>query len=472
MIIMQQLFLNRKRELAFLNRKYTEPGSQLIVIYGRRCIGKTELIKEFLMDRKGTYIYCTRESFRENMNTFTARFRELTGKRYFEDITSLATLFETLVDVLGDERIVVAIDEFPYLISVEPSVPSQLQKIYDEIITGSNIYLILCGSSMEMMEREVLDYRSPLYGRKTGEWKLEPFSIRDIANSTNLSARDIFLRWARFGGTPAYFLRSVKDHKAVSKSYLKAASELVLTKGEPLYNEPLSLLREELREPRTYIQLLRHISSGVVKQGKLQHLTGLDKGNISKYLDVLISLGYLERVLPVGRKRGGQYRIKDPFVNFWFRYVLPNLSYLEIGKIEPVMQIIDGDMKTYHGVMFERFVETMIREGTIDLDVVMVSKWWHKDREIDLVGVGKEHAVFVEVKWRDVGEMESRKILNDLRNKIKHTGIKKEKAFFGLICRDAVGSEHEEDEFILTLNDLDKILQGPGMYPVLPGTVQ
>ncbi len=453
MIIMQQLFINRKQELAFLERKYTEAGPQLIIIYGRRRIGKTELIKEFLKDRKGAYIYCTRESFRENMKTFAGRFLELTGKRYFEDIRRLDIMFESLTDIAGDERIVVAIDEFPYLVSTESSVPSQFQRIFDEILAGTNIYLILCGSSMEMMEREVLDYRSPLYGRKTGEWRLEPFTIRDIADSTGLAAEELFLRWARFGGTPAYFLRSVED--------LKASSERVLTKGEPLYNEPVSLLREELREPRAYMQLLRHISTGIVRQGKLQHLTGLDKGNISRYLDILIGLGYMERVMPPGRRRGGQYRIKDPFVNFWFRYVYPNLSYLEIGKIEPVMGMIDRDMETYHGEMFERFVEALIKEGSVDLDVASVSKWWHRDREIDLVGIGREHAVFIEIKWQALGRGESRRTLDGLREKIPHTGIKKDEIFLGLICKQAVKAKLKDDEFILTLDDLGKALIEP-----------
>jgi len=467
MIIMVQQFCNRKRELAFLEGKYRTSGSQLIVLYGRRRIGKTELIREFLQDKKGAYIYCTRESFSENMKTFASQFQELTGKRYFEDIRSLNHLFETLVDVVGEERVVVAVDEFPYLVSAEASVPSQLQKIFDEILLNSNIYLILCGSSMEMMERHVLDYRSPLYGRKTGEWKLEPFTIRDISEVSDLSIKDIFHRWSRFGGTPAYILQSLTN--------FEQASDLILTKGEPLYNEPISLLREELRESRVYTQLLRYISSGVGRQGKLQDLTGLDKGNISRYLEILGSLGYLERIMPEGRKKGGQYRIRDPFVNFWFRYVYPNLSYLEIGKIEHVKKIIAEDEGSYLGEMFERFIESLVTEGILDLGVGGVSRWWHKEREIDLVGSGNDHAIFIEVKWSDLGKKEARRILDDLRQKIDHTGLKKEKNYLGLICRNvktAGKPDLRDDEFLLTLNDIDEALRGSESLAVLKSEVK
>ncbi|MCK4613494.1 MAG: ATP-binding protein [Thermoplasmata archaeon] len=453
---MKQRFIDRYRELEFLEQKYREKGPQLIVIYGRRRIGKTELIREFLKQKNGAYIYCTTESFRENMRTFAMKFQELTGKRYFEEARSLEYLFETLVDVIGEARVIIAIDELPYLVSVKPSVPSQLQKIFDETLTGSNIFLILCGSSIGMMERELLEYQSPLFGRKTGEWKLEPFTIRDIAHSTGLQVEPIFQRWSRFGGTPAYFIQSIED--------MQMATRRLLTKGEPLYSEPLSLLREELREPRSYLQLLRYIASGITRQGKLQQLTGLDKGNVSRYLDILGSLGYVERVIPIGRKRGGQYRIKDPFFNFWFRYVYPNYSYLEIGQIEPVQDFIEKDMERYRGILFERFIEAMIREGTLDLKVAFVSRWWHKEREIDLVGVGRDHAVFIEIKWQKLRRAESRRIIDRLREKVPHTGIDKANHVYGLICRDTVKPELSDDEFVLTISDLDDILNDPDSF--------
>jgi len=453
MIIMQQQFINRSRELEFLEKKHHEEGPQLFVIYGRRRIGKTELIKEFLKNKKGAYIYCTTESFRENMHSIAVKFQVLTGKRYFEEAKSMEYLFETLVDVIGEERVIIAIDEFPYLISVEPSVPSQLQKIFDEILTDSNIFLILCGSSIGMMERELLGYQSPLFGRRTGEWKLEPFTIRDIVHSTGLEIESIFQRWSRFGGTPAYFIQSIED--------VNVATKRLLTKGEPLYSEPLTLLREELREPRSYLQLLRYIASGITRQGKLQQLTGLDKGNVSRYLDILGSLGYVERVLPIGRKRGGQYRIKDPFFNFWFRYIYPNYSYLEIGQIEQVQDLIENDMERYRGILFERFIEAMIREGTLDLKVASVSRWWHKEREIDLVGVGRDHAVFLEIKWQKLKKAEARLIIDHLKEKVPHIGINKADHIYGLICRDAIEPDLGDDEFVLTISDIDDILKDP-----------
>ncbi len=399
---MQQLFVDREAELGFLERKYSEQGSQLIVIYGRRRVGKTALIKKFLEDKQGVYLMCTKDSMRDNVNELKRRLAAMLGKEYLASVEarSIGDALSILAKEAGGRRLIVALDEFPYLIELDPGVTSNLQRAWDEDLSRTGILLILCGSSVGMMEREVLGARSPLYGRRTGAWEVTPFQPEDLPKMfPRATAEDTIKIWAVFGGTP-FYLSQVDPSASLEESIRRR----VLTKGEVLYGEPLILLREEFREPAVYLQVLKHISLGYVSLGELSGVTGLDRGNLSKYLSALESTKIVRHVLPLGQRKRGHYMIEDPFFCFWFRFVYPNISDLELGLADEVMWRIRSRLSHHYGEMFHRVVIHLIRKGAVPLPFRLsdVGVWWHKGVEIDVVGKGESgQLLFCECKWED-----------------------------------------------------------------------
>ncbi|WP_232462064.1 ATP-binding protein [Thermococcus siculi] len=440
---MKAVFVDRKKELEFLERKWNERGAQLIVIYGRRRVGKTMLLKEFLKGKKGVYFLATADSIGENTRELGEKFAELTGREYFREVHDFGRLFRYLAEEIKDERVAVVLDEFQYLISLEPGILSVLQKAWDEHLKGAGVFLVLCGSSIGMMER-TLEYKSPLYGRRTGAWKVEPFDIRGIAEMfPERSMEELVKVYAVFGGVPFYLdlIRNLSVEDAIR--------EKVLRKGEVLYEEPEFLLREELREPRVYKLILKGLALGYESLGELVNFTGLERGNLSRYLDTLERLGLVGYELPYGKRKRGRYYIRDNFFNFWFRFVYPNLADLELGLADEVWGKIRVELNAYYGKMFERLVREMLKLRILDFGQKSVSRWWHKGEEIDAIAELKDGLLFVEVKWRDLSRKEAEKILRDLERKAKR--FEGEKKFL-LIARKI----EDKGDGMLDLEDLER----------------
>ncbi|MDD5048155.1 MAG: ATP-binding protein [Methanoregulaceae archaeon] len=457
---MIQLFVNRERELDLLNRKYAEHSSQLIVLYGKRRIGKTELIKKFLEDKDGAYILCTNDSTEENIGEMKDKFAALTGKEYFRDIdvSSFYPLFRHLSEELDGRKAVIVIDEFPYLIELNRGVVSVFQKIWDELLVDSTIFLILCGSSMGMMENEVLAHKSPLYGRRTGEWNVSPMSFPHVKYFyTDYEKSDRFHVWAICGGVP-FYLQKLDDSFTVEENI----KEKILKKGEILYNEPRVLLRGEFREPKTYTLILKYLSIGYNKPGELSSVTGIEKGNLSKYLSVLENLHFIEYILPLGRRKGGIYEITDQFFRFWFRFVYPNLSDLEMGLVGEVYSRISSDLNAYYGKQFERLVIEQIKTKEVPLPFSFtdVRPWWHKEHEIDAVVTNpeKKEILFVECKWKSLDRTAAGRILSGLERKSGYVQWNNEsrKEYFALFAKKIDGKEalREKGYSVFDLDDL------------------
>jgi len=453
-------FIDRKQELKFLDRKYKEKKKQLIIIYGRRRVGKTELIKEFLKDKKGIYLLCSRDSIRENLNQFKVKIAEFTGKDYFLklDINSFYDLFKYLGDEIKDKKVIISIDEFPYLIEINRGITSTFQSICDELLS-ENIMLILCGSSIGMMETEVLDYKSPLYGRRTGEWKLKPLNFRFMREYfSNYDIEEVVKLWCILGGTPFYWHCFDK-----TLSVNENIKQRILTKGEILYNEPKILLREEFREPRIYMLILKYLSLDYNTLSEISSITGLDKGNLSKYLFTLEETGIIRSILPIGKRKRGIYVITEPLFNFWFRFVYPNNSDLEIDMVKEVFTRIKHEINSYYGRMFEFLVEDLLKKKVLDAgSFTKIGRWWHKDKEIDLVALNSDskEIAFFEVKWSELNAMTSRKILKDLEEKSRFVNWNNEerKEYFGIIAKKIKGKKklREEGYLLFDLDDFEK----------------
>ncbi|MEM2122832.1 MAG: ATP-binding protein, partial [Candidatus Bathyarchaeia archaeon] len=279
----------------------------------------------------------------------------------------------------------------------------KFQKIYDLILKKLNIMLILCGSSVSVMETEVLSRRSPLYGRRTGQWQLNPLSFVNIKDFLNYDIEDQIKTWFVLGGIPEYLL---KFDPALP--FWDNVKTNILTKGRYLYDEAEILLRMEFREPRNYKLIFKALVLGKNTLGEICNLTGLDKSMVSKYLDVLKNLRLVREEIPITappKFKGRLYSLIDPYFNFWFRYVYTNRIDLEAHRQSEVLQRIKADFTNYSGYMFERLIEELLREGRLlrSFSWSQIGKWWHKDEEIDIVALNEQtkNILFVECKWSD-----------------------------------------------------------------------
>lgn len=411
MIIMMHLtkFTNRVDELAFLERMFARSGAQMLVLWGRRRVGKTELLREFSRDKRMLYSVGTQSTERVTLANWCRQAAE-----FFQDPLLQAQPLETWEAALVylTERASrsggfgLILDEFPYLVEATPSLPSQLQAAWDEHLRHTDVKLILCGSSVAMMESLFFSSRAPLYGRRTGQWKLEPFRVPDLGLLLKgKSLVELLEHYCVVGGMPMY--STLLDPGA---PLLENIHRFILARGEVLYEEVPFLLREELREPRVYQSILAALAMGSHKFSELSSKTGLDRAHLTAYLGTLAELGLVEREVPVTeprpeKSRRGRYRILDPFVRFWYRFVFSNLSRLELGQTETVLAEIAGSLHEYVSLHVEEPIADLLRRGPLaDLapfPIDRIGRHWSSSEELDLVALDRAggRALVGEVKW-------------------------------------------------------------------------
>jgi hypothetical protein len=455
-------FINREKELAFLEGKWKEQRAQLIVLWGKRRIGKTELVKQFIKDKSHVYFLSESTSELEQLKRFSFAigqfFKEslLETRGFGEWEESFRYVKEK------NERFVLVIDEFPYLIQSNPAIPSLFQKAWDEYWSKSNIYLILLGSSMAMMETEVLGYRSPLYGRRTGQWKIDPMTFESAGRfRQRKDFDDRLLHFSVAGGVPAYWALFSQE-----KDFIKNLREHVLRKGQMLYDEVEFILREELREPRYYFSLLQAIAQGKQKLSEIVNATGISQPMANKYLGVLSDLKIVVREIPVTEERAlkskkGLYWITDEFFKFWFRFIYPKRAEIEMDRIENVLAHIKKEMPQYLSPIYEKVaIETVWKYMDKFFPFTAVGRWWDKNEEMDIVGINKDlnSILFGEVKWseRPVGT----DIYEELKTKAKKLqwGKKGRKDFFCLFSKkgftEAMIKRAKEEKVLLFKEDV------------------
>ncbi|MBW9141983.1 MAG: ATP-binding protein, partial [Candidatus Aramenus sp.] len=324
---------------------------------------------------------------------------------------------------------VLAIDEFQYLTEADKSVISQVQRAWDEKLSSTRLYLLITGSSVGMMENEVLSSRSPLYGRRTGSWKLSKLPFPALSSFfPGKNIEELIKIWSVVDGIPFYILQLDP-----SLSIEENIRRKIMEKGNVLYDEPLYLLREEFKEQRVYLSILRAISQGYNTISKISEVTGLDKGNLTSYLDRLEENEIVERVIPYGKKRGW-WEIKDNFFDFWFKFVYENISDLEIDRVEEVMERIN--LGQYFSLKFEKLIRELIKEKLIPLPFKFeyVGKYLHKGEEVDVIAEGKEVLFMAEIKWSD--NVECRPLINKMRkimSKLNEEGKKNE--YYGVFAK-------------------------------------
>ncbi|MEA3294776.1 MAG: ATP-binding protein [Euryarchaeota archaeon] len=432
-------FVNRIQELDFLERKYKEPGAQLIIIYGRRRIGKTETVLQFSKPKPSIYFLSTRSNEKDNIDNFFDALYE-----YFQNETllRLEKNWENIFQFLSGnkERLVLVIDEFPYLLESNRAVTSIFQRGWDLYLNKNNIMLILLGSSMSLMESEVLSAKSPLYGRRTGQWRITPLEFTHNREFyPNYTQQEQLYTYSCLGGVPAYLLQFDP-----SKDFWNNVHDKILSKGEFLFEETDFLLKEELREPKVYSSILKAISQSKTKFSEIMTQTGISKSSLSAYLETLERLDLVVREIPVTetvRSKKGRYFLKDNFFKFWYRYAFPNLRHLESGNSKYVLSKIKSDFNRYMGHSFEGIAIKYLT-GTLQrmpFEFTDIGRWWHKEMEIDIVALNEdtEKILFCECKWSELKRKDANRILIDLKE--KSTAVKWHKhersEYFGLIAK-------------------------------------
>ncbi len=400
------VFIDRDRELSHLHERYRSDKAEFVVLYGRRRVGKSELIDQFLRTATGIHLVAREESKHLQLRKFSADL-----SAYFKDpflqktgFSDWDSFFEYLIQH-ADDRIVVAIDEFPYLIKEDPSLPSMLQEYWDRRLKETRIYLILSGSSISMMESATMEYGSPLFGRRTGQILLQPLRFIHVLEYLGDMKKAVEF-YAVFGGTPAYIMAVDPE-----RDIMKNIEEKVMREDSFLFRDVEFVLRAELVEPRYYFSILFSLAGGNHRIGLICNDTGLSKSVVNKYLSILIDLKLVHRRIPVTeghRSRKGLYFLSDNFFDFWFSFVNPHLEMLERGNAPLVVdQYVRPQFARYVGKHFEEMVMDLLvhinGDGFLPFVFTRIGSWWHRGEEIDIVCLAENphRILFCECKWQD-----------------------------------------------------------------------
>lgn len=394
-------FIGRKNELHTLNTEYNR-NSSFVVIYGRRRVGKTTLIKEFLKNKTAFYYLATEELESQSMKRLANVIARTTKNTLLQKIefTDWLDLFQLIADYKPEEMKVLVIDEFPYLVRTNSAFPSILQNAWDEFLKDSNVMVILSGSLIGMMQKHALSYDSPLYGRRTAQMRLTPLSFTSIYETQNLPFEQAVEQFALTGGVPKY-LEFFEDGRPLEEQ-LKDA---VFSKNGFLYEEPNFLLKSESLTAVNYFSIIKTIADGNHKLGKIASALGQESSSLTPYLSTLSELGFIEKRTPITEKnqeksRKGLYFIADNFLRFWFCYVYPYKGELELDNMQIVLDEIHKDFKekfvafAYEDICKDIFAK-LCSNNAISFVPSRIGSYWLNDydgdTEIDVMSVDHQN---------------------------------------------------------------------------------
>lgn len=402
------MFIGRERELQTLNSLYNSNRFEFAVIYGRRRVGKTALINEFTKDKDTIFFTGIETTAKENLDNFSGCIMEYnTGIAADSTFSSFRSALEYVFELAKARRIVLVIDEYPYIARASKSLASTLQLLIDKNKNHSKLFLILCGSSMSYMEDHVLSYKAPLYGRRTAQLKIDPFDFFESCRRfKKLSDVDKALAYGIVGGTPQYLIQfddnlSIEDN--IKNTHLNPSSFI--------FEEPGNLLKQEVREPATYNAIITAIATGSSKINEISNKVGANTSICATYIRNLIMLDIIKKESPYGEKttRKTIYTIKDNMFRFWYRFVPKNASIIAHGAAELAYKRIEPELSSYMGGVFEeickQYLWKLLIDGKCPVSFSDIGRWWGTDsktksqEEIDIVGTAGDSALFGECKW-------------------------------------------------------------------------
>lgn len=399
------MFFGRKQELKYLADISNTSKAEFIAVYGRRRIGKTELLKTFSKEKEHIFYSAKECTDYEQLSSLSEKILGK-GKRF----ESWEYVFDYIAEISMDKKIVIIFDEFPYMVKGNKAIPSILQHAWDHELSGTKVKLIVCGSSMSFMEKEILSEKNPLFGRMTGIYKLNELSLSETKDFLpNYKQTELITAYSILGGVPHYYLQFNPDWD-IKKNIL----ENILNKGKILYNEVDFLIRQELREPQVYYTIIEKIAFGSTKLNEIHMKTQIETNKLSVYLKNLIELNIIKKEYPITEKtkarvnlHSGIYRLANNYFEFYFRFIFPNLSEIEEGLLEDVYaNEIEPKLNEYCSSTYENLCITQLRRHVSTTKkpyrIKHLGRWWNKQEEIDIVGFNdRDEFVFGECKWRN-----------------------------------------------------------------------
>lgn len=416
-------FIGRHRELDMLQRRYGSGRFECIIVYGRRRVGKTTLIRRFVQGKPCVFFSAIESSAQRNLEVLSASIALLQSG--MQDLSSdagataavpaypvyrdFASAIERIFQLASDKRMVFVIDEYPYLAAADPSVSSVLQHAIDRHQENSKLDIVLCGSSMSFMEKQVLGYKSPLYGRRTAQIKVEPFTYREVLDYfPGMPEEQAAVVYGITNGIPQY-CRQWDSKKNVADNI----RDNVIDPDCYLFEETTNILKQEMRNPAEYNNIIQTIASGASKLNEIATGAHMPSGMLVRYLTNLMELGIVVKERPFGEKaaRKTLYHVGDSFFRFWYGLVAPCMVLIQSGREDIAVQRIMQQLPTFMGPVYETMCKQwLLRHNGESLPFVLseIGHWWGADprtrrqEEIDIVASdGKDKALYAECKWRN-----------------------------------------------------------------------
>jgi AAA+ ATPase superfamily predicted ATPase len=404
------MFIGRQQELNSLAQLYRTDKFQCVIMYGRRRVGKTALIQEFIKDKEAVYFPGQETNARENLEALSRAMFAHT--RDFADAAPVFAGYREALEAVfswaGARRLVFVIDEYPYLAAAYKGISSLLQTCIDKYKDTSRLFLILCGSSLSFMEHQVLGYQSPLYGRRTAQYKILPF---DYAQTQQYCAgaftpEETAVLYGVTGGVPLYL--SLMDRSLPAEDNIR---QTFLTPTGYLFEEPGNLIKQECREPTQYNAVIRAVAGGASRLSEIAGKVGMESAACSLYLSKLIALGILKREFPFREETSRKtiYRLADSMFRFWYRFVPDHMALIQRGGAAPAWERIRPQIPAFMGAVFEEIcLQYLWRQNLAGQTPILFTdagRWWgtHPQKraacEIDIVADNREEALFAECKW-------------------------------------------------------------------------
>lgn len=423
---MATYFIGRSRELNELNRRYMSEKAEFLILYGRRRIGKTRLLTQWMASSSPRALFWVAEptSSTDQLRSFSQmifRFESQSQPPLDMTFGDWRTAFEALARLAEVKRLAVIIDEFTYLLEAEPAVSAHLQHAWDHVLSQSNLFLIISGSHLGMMNRQVLSYQAPLYGRSTANLLLQPLPF-GVTQSffPNYAADERVAVYAMLGGVPAYWQR-FDPGRSVSENIRHE----ILNYSSSLHDEPRLLLADFLRDPHNYVAIFRAIAGGAAKPKEIARESGLDEKSIPQYLNILTDTGFIARRTPLTRppvSRLGRHFITDPFLRFYFRFLARRQTQLAIGIEDQALEEIKRHLLDFIGAntweeLCQEWLLRSTEQAVLPFIPDQVGASWTRNAQVDVVGVNSMEKTLIlgECKWspRPIG----RDVLDDLTGK-------------------------------------------------------
>lgn len=402
------MFIGRQTELKKLNDLYEGTQFECVVVYGRRRVGKTSLIHEFVKDKPAIFFTGMETDSRENLEHLS---RSILKPPFGEGASPIFANYREALDAVhersAEERLILVIDEYPYLAESYRGISSLLQTQIDHKFKNGKLFLILCGSSMSFMENQVLGYKSPLYGRRTAQMHIRPFGFFETRSFyRGFSPEDLAGVYGITGGVPQY-LALMNDTLSLAENIKRN----FLDPSAYLFEEPGNLLKQEVREPAGYNAILRAIATGSSKNAEIASKVSMESSACSVYLKNLISLGIVKKEMPITGKstRKTIYTISDSMFRFWYRFIPNQMALIPNGLADRAYELVEKGFSSFMGKVFEDICREYLwlenADGDLPVRFSDMGRWWGNDpvnrceAEVDIVATNGEDAIFGECKW-------------------------------------------------------------------------